>query len=541
MKNLWGYKLPETQHISLRRSFMSKMSKAKLFLAVAALVLAMIAGPLSASAQDVSQDSIKALQAQINALQKQLEDVKKVQAEAAAKPAPAAQAQQAPATPEEKGVMTIGKTKVTVGGFMEAAGIWRSKNEVADVGSSYNTLIPFPVTGSTNTVNPNAHQSELRGTARQSRITVLAEANANDYTKISAYAEADFLGAAQTANANESNSYNPRMRVVYGTIDWNNCGTHVLAGQEWSLLTTNKVGIIPRQENIPLTIDAQYVVGFNWSRNPQLRFVQDFCDHKVTLGLSAESPEAIFGGITAPSFVNEANAASGGLFNSANSYTSDLSPDIIGKAAFDPGYGHYEVFGITRFFHDYVLTGVSGEPTYAARGNNSALGWGGGAATILPICPEKLEFQANVMAGQGIGRYGSGQLPDIAFEPNGAIKPLTEFTAMTGVIAHPEKTWDVYLYGGYEGVQRTNYYVGPSLAPDIGYGDFQIITGQEQTQDVWQIQGGFWKRIYQGPWGKVQIGLSDSVTTRQAFSNSVGQAQHAVENIVMTSFRFYPL
>jgi len=526
---------------------MFRMSKATLCLAVTAVALAMIASPLSAHAQDVSQDSIKALQAQINALQKQLEDVKKAQAEAAAKPAPAAQAQQAPAAPEEKGVMTIGKTKVTVGGFMEAAGIWRSKNEVADVGSSYNTLIPFPVTGATNNPaanNPNASQSELRGTARQSRITVLAEANANEYTKISAYAEADFLGAAQTANSNESNSYNPRMRVVYGTVDWNACGLHVLAGQEWSLLTTDRVGIIPRQENIPLTIDAQYVVGFNWSRNPQLRVVEDFCDHKVSLGLSVESPQAILSGITAPnSFdINATNSASGGLFNSANSYTSDFAPDIIGKAAFDPGWGHYEVFGITRFFHDYVMnqaTAIAGwTPAY---GNNTAVGYGGGAAMILPICPEKLDFQANFMVGQGIGRYGSAQLPDIAFEPNGEIKPLSEITAMVGAIAHPEKTWDVYLYGGYEGVERTNYQVGSSYAPSIGYGDFTLYTGQEQTQDVWQIQGGFWKRIYQGPWGKVQIGLSDSVTTRQAFSNSVGQAQHAVENIVMTSFRFYPL
>ena len=533
---------------------MFRMSKAKLCLAVTAVALAMIAGPLSAHAQDVSQDSIKALQAQINALQKQLEDVRAAQAEAAAKAtkvtaAPVAQARQAPAAPEEKGVLTIGKTKVTVGGFMEAAGIYRSKNEVADVGSSYNTLIPFNVTGATNNPapnNPNASQSELRGTARQSRITVLAEANANEYTKISAYAEADFLGAAQTANANESNSYNPRMRVIYGTVDMSNCGLHVLAGQEWSLLTTNRVGIIPRQENTPLTIDAQYVVGYNWSRNPQLRVVEDFCDHKVSLGLSVESPQAILSGITAPAAstdININNSASGGLFNSANSYTSDFAPDIIAKAAFDPGYGHYEVFGITRFFHDYVLnqapiTFAGWTPAY---GNNTALGFGGGAAIILPICPQRLEFQANVMAGQGIGRYGSAQLPDIAFKPNGEIQPLTELTAMAGVIAHPEKTWDVYLYGGFEGVERTNYQVGSSFAPSFGYGDFQLFTGQEQTQDVWQIQGGFWKRLYQGSWGKVQIGVSDSVTTRQAFSNSVGQAQRAVENIVMTSFRFYPL
>jgi hypothetical protein len=526
---------------------MFKMSKAKLCLAVTAMVLAIITGSLSAHAADISQDSINILQAQINALQKQLEEVKAAQAEAAAKAAaataaPGAPSKEAAVTPEGRGTMTIGRTKVTVGGFIEAAGIYRSKNEAADVGSNFNTAIPFDITGTkAGTPNPNASQSEVRGSARQSRVTALAEVNATENTKISAYAEADFLGAAQTANSNESNSYNPRMRVIYGTVDLSDCGLHFLAGQEWSLLTTNKVGINPRQENIPLTIDAQYVVGFNWTRNPQLRVVKDFDDRKIWLGLSVESPQAIFGGITAPAFVNATNpAGSGGLFNSANSYTTDIAPDVIAKAAFDPGYGHYEAFGITRFFHDFVL--AAGAPKGATLGDHNAVGFGGGAAAILPVVPEKLDFQANFMAGQGIGRYGSCQLPDFAFTPTGDIKVLTEYTAMVGAVGHPTPTWDLYLYGGYEGVERANYAnTTAANAINIGYGDFALYTGQEQTSNVWQIQAGFWKRLFQGPWGKVQIGLSDSVTRREAFGNNAGIAQRAYENIIMTSFRYYPM
>ncbi|MGO9019084.1 MAG: hypothetical protein ACLQVJ_12120 [Syntrophobacteraceae bacterium] len=540
---------------------MFRVSKAKLCLAVAALALAIITGSLSAHAQTISQDSIKILQAQIDALQKQLEEVKAAQAAAAAKaaaatPAPAAPAKEAAATPEGRGKFAVGHTEVTVGGFMEAAGIYRNHNETADVGSSFNTLLPFGLTttgtGTTasklkNTLNVNSQQSEVRGTARQSRITALAEANANEHTKISAYAEADFLGAAQTANSNESNSYNPRMRVIYGTVDLTNCGIHVLAGQEWSLLTTDKVGIIPRQENIPLTIDAQYVPGFNWTRNPQLRVVQDFDDQKIWLGVSVESPQAILSGITAPSFVSATNSASGGLFNSANSYSTDFAPDVIAKAAFDPGYGHFEAFGITRFFHDYVTT-ATGAPAgvTVALGSHDAVGFGGGAAAILPICPEKLDFQANFMAGQGIGRYGSCQLPDFAFTPSGDIKLLTGYTAMLGVIGHPEPTWDLYAYGGYEEVERANYVqtVAGVTADNFGYGSFNLLTGQEQTSNVWQITAGVWKRLFQGPWGKVQIGLQDSVTRRDGFSNNEsngGVAQSTYENIIMTSFRYYPL
>ena len=457
---------------------MFKTSMAKLGLAL--LALAIIFGSFSAQAQDISQDSIKALQAQIDALQKQLEEVKAAQVQAAAKAAQAeaatkaAQAEGASKTaaaapapgeptktalikPEGRGTLKVGdRVKVTVGGFVEAASIYRSKNEVADIGSNFNTAIPFDLTGASKkgADNPIAHQSEFRETARQSRITALVEAKATEHTTISGYLESDFLGAGQTANSNESNSYNPRVRVFYGTIDESACGVHFLAGQEWSLLTTDKVGIIPRQENIPLTIDAQYVPGFNWTRNPQLRLAKDFDDQKIWLAISAESPQAVLTGIgTPPAFINASNAG-GSLFDKNNNYTSDFAPDIIAKAAFDPGYGHYEMFGITRFFHDYVL--AAGAPKDAALGNNDNVGFAGGAGVILPVMP-KLDLQGNFMAGQGIGRYGSVQLPDLAFTTTGEVKPLTGYSALVGAVAHPCPSWDTYIYAGYEGVNRANY------------------------------------------------------------------------------------
>jgi hypothetical protein len=513
---------------------MFKALGAKLCAAVA--IPAIIIGSLSVQAADISQDTINALQAQINGLQKQLEELKAAQAEAAAKvPASTAPSQEQSRMPaiksEGPGTMTIGRTKVTVGGFVEAAGIYRSKNETTDVASNFNTAIPFPITtsGGKNVLNPNAHQSELRGSARQSRITALAEAKPNEKTAVSAYVEADFLGAAPSANSIESNSYNPRLRLAYGTVDLENCGLHFLAGQEWSLLTTNKIGIIPRQENIPLTIDAQYVPGFNWTRNPQIRIAKDFDDRKLWLALSAESPQVNFGGITEPSFVNGYNPGVSPLTTTAN-YSSDFAPDVIGKATFDPGWGHYEAFGIARFFHDYVLTSTT---------NNTVAGYGGGAGVILPAIPEKLEVQANFMAGEGIGRYGSVQLPDFAFTPTGGIKPLPEYTALVGAVGHPSKAWDTYIYGGFEGVERANY--ATKTPTSIGYGDLDLLTGQEQTSDVWQITAGVWDRIYQGPFGKVQWGLQYSLTRRNAFSNSEDIAQHAYESTFMTSFRFYPM
>src|SRR5260370_31315424 len=80
-----------------------------------------------------------------------------------------------------------------------------------------------------------------------------------------------------------------RMRHAYVTYDNTAWGFHLLGGQSWSLVTQNTVGITPRKENIPLTIDADYVDGFNYTRNWQIRLVQDF-GQKVWLGVSVETP-----------------------------------------------------------------------------------------------------------------------------------------------------------------------------------------------------------------------------------------------------------
>lgn len=133
-------------------------------------------------------------------------------------------------------------------------------------------------------------------------------------------------------------------------------GFHVLAGQAWSLLTPTKVGVTPRQENDPLTIDYNQVVGFDFTRNWQVRLVKDF-DKTLWLGVSIENPAALTASGNIPSnvngiLVNFSNVGGGGGFLTGVAVTTDQAPDIIVKAALDPGWGHYEVFGIQRFFTD---------------------------------------------------------------------------------------------------------------------------------------------------------------------------------------------
>jgi hypothetical protein len=177
------------------------------------------------------------------------------------------------------------EVNVTLGGFLAMESVYRSRSETADIGSSYGG-VPFAN-------QSTAHMSELRGSARQSRLSLLVQGDADADTHLGAYYEMDFLGAGQTANSNESNSYNLRIRNIYTTIDWDSLGLEILAGQNWSLATLNSRGITPRNEVAPGTIDAQYVVGFNWARQPQIRIVKNW-DKEFWLALSVENPQTTF-------------------------------------------------------------------------------------------------------------------------------------------------------------------------------------------------------------------------------------------------------
>lgn len=437
--------------------------------------------------------------------------------------------------PSSTGFHFGNKTNVqlTIGGFIEAAAIHRSANETTDIGSNWNT-IPYKN-------SPNAGIPETRFSSRQSRLSLLAESNVNQSTALAAYFEGDFLGSALTANSAESNSYNPRIRQLYGTIDWNESGWHILAGQSWSMITLDKVGITPRTETPPMVIDAQYVPGFTWTRNPQFRVVKDF-DKKYWIGLSLESPQAIIANspaaaVPANTVFNNAGASQ---LTSTATYSTDTMPDVILKFAADPGWGHYEVYGVERTFNSYTPSG-GGE---SSKGTN---GQGFGAAAILPVLPNNLlSVQASFLTGKGVGRYGSVQLPDVIVGKDGSLSTVHTTMALLGLVSKPNDLWDIYSYVGMEKASANYYDVGTK---HFGYGNPAYdnsgcnILGSTvcvgNTEKVTQGTVGFWYRVYKGSAGIVQLGLSDSITHRTGFAG-IGGAPTASENITMVSVRFYP-
>ncbi len=416
---------------------------------------------------------------------------------------------------------------ITPGGFLEMAGIYRSAFQGNDLASSF--AIPFPN-------NRAAHTSEGRFSARQSRLSFLAEGQVSQSVKLSMYGEFDFLGGAQTANSNESNSYNPRIRNVYGTIDWNqgDHGWHLLAGQNWSLVTLNSKGITPRNERMPPQIDAQYIPGFTWARQPQIRLTGDFLDHKLWIAVSAENPATTFGG-TIPGNVTATQSAGSG-FDAANSLSLNSTPDFVGKVAYEANLGghslHIEGLGLARSFKAH-LNGA---------GNVDAHGYGVGGGAILQVLPGLLDVQFSGLSGKGIGRYGSTQLPDVTFDANGDIHPVHEYMMLAGATVHATKMLDLYGFAGEEQQRKAVYGTFGVGLPTANNGGCFIEGGTcaGNSRRIRQLTFGFWDKIYAGSFGRAQVGIQYSYTQRQLFPGLDDDAPQAHQNMGFLSFRYYP-
>jgi len=530
--------------------------------------------PASPAAADDAQT--RRLQRQIDALQEQLIELKKQVNETRkmgqSDQPPPAEYTKAPSPATSP--WPLAGAKVTIGGFIEAGGISRQRNEVSDIGHPGFSTLPFPN-------SPLYHEREYELSARQSRLSVLATGDIDPIQHLSAYYEMDFLGAGVTTNSRESNSYQPRIRQAFLTYDNDDWHFHMMAGQGWSLLTQNRVGIAPNEENIPLTIDAQYVVGFNWARQAQIRFVEDW--NKVAwFGVSVEAPQvnfvsnnvfpfsgaaatANFGGGTLPPgiTVNDLNACNAsGLLNITTACSTDEFPDVVEKFALDPGWGHYEVVGIERFFTDRVYT-----TAIAGSGNNKThTGWGVGGSVLMPVWPKVVDFQGSVLTGQGLGRYGSSQLPDVAFGPDGSLNPLQTTQVLLGLVAHPVTGLDVYAYAGQEQLNASPWTVG---ATQGGYGNPSFVNNgcllesqfggsasfnmaivptvcTANVKRTQELAVGFWQTVYKGSMGRITFGMQYEYITLEAFpglatgTGTPNQGLNPNNQIFMTSVRYYP-
>ncbi len=456
---------------------------------------------------------------------------------------------------------------ITPGGFLAAETVWRSRALGADINTPFNALTMPGASAS--------RMSEFFGSGRQSRISMLAEGRLKS-VKLSGYVEADFLSAGVTSNNNQSNSYTMRQRQAWGQAAFDN-GWTFTGGQMWSLVTETKHGVDNRTEALPMTIDPQYTIGFSWARQYGLRLSKNF-GNKVWFAVSMENSE-----VTLTSHNNAANflvgsaGVRGGLYNNQSNYSFNPSPDIIAKLAFEPGFGHYEIFGIYSRFRDRIFpcndvatttvcgTATTAGPNATAAFNSSANGGGFGANARWSFDKKRIDFGLHALGGSGVGRYGTGGLADMSVRANGTLDLIRSYQGLTTLEWHGPKM-DIYLNAGAEYASRAASF-DPITGKYVGYGSpFFNNTGcfaetgpgsggfspgslgsncTADTRVLIEGTAGFWYKLYDGSKekvnrGRIQFGPQYSYVTRNAWSGSSSPNQpHGIDNMIFTSFRYY--
>jgi len=412
---------------------------------------------------------------------------------------------------------------LTPGGFVAAETVYRTKATGGDIPTAF-SAIPYE--------HADAYTlSEFFGSARQSRITLQADGKL-PWGTLRGYYEGDFLGTGISSNNNQSNSYVLRQRILYAQAETNSHWTFA-GGQLWSLATEQKKGITsaPGDVATPQTIDPNYVTGFVWTRQYGFRVVKNFS--KGAVGVSIENPQLVYTASLAgntPYAVIGSAGANGGNYNAAISgcspstsivnYTDQVTlnsggyyvhvpvpvyktvngcanianlsfnqaPDVVLKAALDPGFGHFEIFAIAGFAHQTIYPGettdrnlyggltdvlatqkatiaagtattVLAAPALTTAGfhTNSIILGGVGGSLRIPLAQNKLSIGAKGLYGPGMGRYGNSTLADITSDATGAFAPVHNLSGLLTVEVNPNPRLSLYLNYGGDYAGRTDF------------------------------------------------------------------------------------
>jgi hypothetical protein len=439
-----------------------------------------------------------------------------------------------------------GITISPAGSFLAAESVWRQ----GAVGGDINT----PFTGVPLNYADAHNLSEFYGSGRQSRLAIKAVGKLERMT-LTGYYELDWLSAGVTSNNNQSNSYTMRQRQLWADAKLTN-GWDFSGGQGWSLATETTAGLTRGTEILPQTIDAQYTAGFVWGRQYSFRVSKDF-GKKFFAGISVENAEALFpsGSGLPTNLLIGSPGVGGGLYNLNANYSFNQTPDFVAKIAAEPGWGHWELFGIGRSFRDRIY------PATGAPFNDTKWGGGVGGGFRAPFAKKKLSVGLKGLYGEGVGRYGSSTIADITLRPDATIRPLHGFSALSTFEVNPNPRLSIYANYGGDYIGRDYATVG---ATEVGYGTYTTnMSGCNveakaggstspsnpancggNNKDVQEFTAGYWYNLVNGPKGRLRYGLQYAWFERDLWSGQGGTANpgggaKGTDNMFFTSLRYY--
>lgn len=397
----------------------------------------------------------------------------------------------------------LGSTCLTPIGFMDLTAVWRDKNAGSSIGSNFGS-IPY-----NNVVNGNL--SEFRFSPQNSRIGFRFDGDWKG-THFIGYNEFDFLGTSgSTALTVTNGGFVPRLRLFW--VDARKGPFEFLAGQSWSMLTPNRSGISPLPGDIfySQVMDVNYMAGLTWTRQPGMRVLLH-AGEKLTFGLSVENPDQYIGGSGGGSSIVLPAAytglASTQLDNAPNIGTAStvlstptLTPDFIGKIAFDPSSRfHAEVAGILSTFK--ILNTAN-----LALGQTNTKAGGGVQVGINAEIFKGFRLITTNFWSDGEGRYLFGQAPDLVVNANATTSLLHSGGTVDGFEARMGK---LLLFAYYGGIYIGRDVVIDATGKPVGYG----YTGSANSQN---------RAIQEGTFGFNQTLWADP---RYGAINLIGQYEY---------------
>jgi hypothetical protein len=363
----------------------------------------------------------------------------------------------------------IGDTLITPVGFMDLTNTWRSTNAGTSLQTNFGS-IPYN-NGTT------GRMTEDKLSAANSRIGFRADGKIKDWDFLG-YFEGDFVGGIGNTAYNtqvSSNSLIFRIRQYYVTTRHGKF--EFQAGQSWSMMTPNRVGISPLPGDLfyGQAVDVNYLNGLTWGRIPGVRFVLHPSE-KVTWGLSLENSAQYFGGSgggglpVLPAAL--ATSMAGELDQNVSNgvATPNVAPDVISKLAFDPSNKmHFEIDGVVS---EVKLFNPSTQKYFLKEGA------GGSFNANFQLAPG-FRIVTNNFWSDGEGRYLFGVIPDFIVRADGSPSMIHAGSTLDG-FEYTHKNINIYAYyGGVTGERNTALDANGTTL--IGYGYKGSANSQNRT------------------------------------------------------------
>jgi hypothetical protein len=420
--------------------------------------------------------------------------------------------------PEAPISIRIGKADLTPLGFLDATAFFRSTNLGSGIGSSFGAA-PFSGT-------PQGELSETRFSVQNSRLGLMFDSSVGS-NAVRAYVETDFLGFQPVNAFVTSNSNSLRSRLYW--VDLKHGKFEFLAGQSWSMMTPNRVGLSPLPTDVfySLDMDTNYQVGLTWARQLQFRFVYHPTDN-LSMGLSIENPEQYVGGAV----VLPKSFSSTEVDNGTNTATPNLLPDVVGKIAYDGHAGgkieHVEVAGLLSQFKTYSTT-LPGTARLT----------GGGASVNFNLeLFKNFHAVASTFYSDGGGRYIFGLAPDIVITPEGTPSLVHSESAIAGFEyqATPAMMYYGYYGGTYIG-RNFGVIPGTGAVTYTGYGfpGSSPSANRSIQEPTFGIIRTFWKNP---TYGALQLITQYSYLTRAPWYVAINTPKNAHLSMVYVDVRY---